>query len=81
MFEPDPPERHRADRLRTSEVPCACPAGCACSTPVLVGEGACEGCAPDDDGNPGTDHLPCALDCGADAPHFGPDGSLQEAAP
>ena len=67
---------HRSLPRRPSEVPCQCPDGCGCETPVLAGEGACEGCARDDDGNPGTDHVPCEPSCAADPPHFGRDGRL-----
>lgn len=71
----DPKTRHHGAG-RPSERPCVCPVGCACAALVLVGEGACEGCAPADDGSPGTDHVPCTPACTAPAPHVGRDGAL-----
>lgn len=69
-------EKHQGIGLRPSEVPCECPEGCACETPVIRGEGACEGCTRADDGTPGTDHVPCVAWCQSPYPHVGLDGAL-----
>lgn len=71
-------ERHDGRPTRLAEVPCECPDGCGCDTPVIRGEGACEGCARGDEGEPGTDHLPCDPGCTHAPPHFGPDGRLAD---
>lgn len=71
--EPDAP-RHLGTG-RPGEATCACP-HCGCATVIAAGERLCEGCLPLDDGEPATDHVPCADGCPAPAPHVLRTGAI-----